>query len=112
MLHLFVYMSAFFSFSPFPVGYMFFQGIRRFSLILILKINFLLFPSVNIVQSLSAYPLNSSCMILSWTLSPSDYNLMYFILEWKILNEDNEIKWLRIPSSVKKYYIHGKFPVL
>nr|XP_019587391.1 PREDICTED: leptin receptor isoform X2 [Rhinolophus sinicus]XP_019587398.1 PREDICTED: leptin receptor isoform X2 [Rhinolophus sinicus]XP_019587406.1 PREDICTED: leptin receptor isoform X2 [Rhinolophus sinicus]XP_019587415.1 PREDICTED: leptin receptor isoform X2 [Rhinolophus sinicus]XP_019587422.1 PREDICTED: leptin receptor isoform X2 [Rhinolophus sinicus]XP_019587430.1 PREDICTED: leptin receptor isoform X2 [Rhinolophus sinicus] len=64
---------------------------------------------VNIVQSLSAYPLNSSCMILSWTLSPSDYNLMYFILEWKILNEDNEIKWLRIPSSVKKYYIHDHF---
>ncbi|XP_039694432.1 leptin receptor isoform X1 [Pteropus medius] len=64
---------------------------------------------VNIVQSLSAYPLNSSCVILSWTLSPSDYNLMYFILEWKILNEDNEIKWLRIPSSVKKYYVHDYF---
>ncbi|XP_073644831.1 leptin receptor isoform X4 [Tursiops truncatus] len=61
---------------------------------------------VNIVQSLSAYPLNSSCVILSWMLSPSDYNLMYFILEWKILHEDNEIKWLRIPSSVKKYYVH------
>lgn len=76
-----------------------------------LKINFLLFPSVNIVQSLSAYPLNSSCVILSWMLSPSDYNLMYFILEWKILNEDSEIKWLRIPSSVKKYYVHGKLTV-
>ncbi|XP_036112164.1 leptin receptor [Molossus molossus] len=64
---------------------------------------------VNIVQSLSAYPLNSSCVILSWMLSLSDYNLMYFILEWKILNEDNEIKWHRIPSSVKKYYIHDHF---
>nr|O02671.3 RecName: Full=Leptin receptor; Short=LEP-R; AltName: Full=OB receptor; Short=OB-R; AltName: CD_antigen=CD295; Flags: Precursor [Sus scrofa] len=64
---------------------------------------------VNIVQSLSAYPLNSSCVGLSWLLSPSDYNLMYFILEWKILNEDHEIKWLRIPSSVKKYYIHDHF---
>nr|XP_036880271.1 leptin receptor isoform X2 [Manis javanica] len=64
---------------------------------------------VNIVQSLSTYPLNSSCVILSWILSPSDYNLMYFIIEWKILNEDNEIKWLRIPSSVKKYYIHDHF---
>nr|XP_031321179.1 leptin receptor isoform X2 [Camelus dromedarius] len=64
---------------------------------------------VNIVQSLSAYPLNSSCVILSWMLSPSDYNLTYFILEWTILNEDNEIKWLRIPSSVKKYYIHDHF---
>ncbi|KAK2499538.1 hypothetical protein MC885_019032 [Smutsia gigantea] len=64
---------------------------------------------VNIVQSLSTYPLNSSCVILSWILSASDYNLMYFIIEWKILNEDSEIKWLRIPSSVKKYYIHDHF---
>uniref|UniRef100_G1MI84 Leptin receptor n=1 Tax=Ailuropoda melanoleuca TaxID=9646 RepID=G1MI84_AILME len=64
---------------------------------------------VNTVQSLSAYPLNSSCVLLSWTLSPSDYYLMYFVTEWKILNEDSEIKWLRIPPSVKKYYIHGKF---
>ncbi|XP_045691454.1 leptin receptor isoform X1 [Phyllostomus hastatus] len=64
---------------------------------------------VNIVQSLNAYPLNSSCVILSWMLSLSDYNLMYFILEWKILNEDSEIKWHRIPSSVKRYYIHDHF---
>lgn len=64
---------------------------------------------VNIVQSLSAYPLNSSCVILSWMLSLTDYKLMYFILEWKILNEDNEIKWRKIPSSVKRYYIHDHF---
>ncbi|XP_037356911.1 leptin receptor isoform X2 [Talpa occidentalis] len=64
---------------------------------------------VNTVQSLSAYPLNSSCVILSWMLSPSDYNLMYFIIEWKVLNEDTEIKWLRIPSSAKKCYIHDHF---
>ncbi|XP_048207456.1 leptin receptor isoform X1 [Perognathus longimembris pacificus] len=64
---------------------------------------------VNIVQSLSAYPLNSSCVILSWMLSPNDYNLMYFIMEWKNLNEEDESKWLRIPSNVKKYYIHDYF---
>ncbi|XP_016045963.1 leptin receptor isoform X3 [Erinaceus europaeus] len=64
---------------------------------------------VNTVQSLSAYPLNSSCVVLSWMLSPSDYNLMYFIVEWKMLSEDSELKWLRIPPSVKKYYIHDQF---
>ncbi|KAL0604180.1 LOW QUALITY PROTEIN: Leptin receptor [Plecturocebus cupreus] len=64
---------------------------------------------VNIVQSLSAYPLNSSCVILSWMLSPSDYKPMYFIIEWKNLNEDDEIKWLRISSSDKKCYIHDHF---
>ncbi|ELW66819.1 Leptin receptor [Tupaia chinensis] len=63
---------------------------------------------VNIVQSLSAYPLNSSCVVLSWMLSPSEYNLMYYIVEWKNLNEDDEVKWLRISSSLKKYYIHAQ----
>lgn len=64
---------------------------------------------VNIVQSFSAYPLNSSCVILTWMVSPSDYNLMYFIVEWKMLDENNEMKWLKIPSSAKKYYIHDHF---
>lgn len=91
---------------------MFFKGIRRFLLILILKRSIFLFSSVNIVQSLNAYPLNSSCVILSWMLSLSDYKLIYFILEWKILNENNEIKWRSIPSSAKRYYIHGKFTIL
>ncbi|KAM6217060.1 leptin receptor [Rhynchocyon petersi] len=64
---------------------------------------------VNTVQSLSAYPLNSSCVILSWMLSPIDYNLMYFIIEWKNLNEVSEVKWTRVSSLVKKYYIHDNF---
>ncbi|XP_044094329.1 leptin receptor isoform X2 [Neovison vison] len=68
-----------------------------------------LMSKVNSVQSLSAYPLNNSCVLLSWTLLPSDYSLMYFVTEWKILNEDSEVKWLRIPPSVKKYYIHDHF---
>ncbi|MEJ1282709.1 leptin receptor [Cricetulus griseus] len=65
--------------------------------------------SVSAVQSLSAYPLSSSCVILSWTLSPGDYNLIYLVIEWKNLNEDDGIKWLKIPSNVKKYYIHDNF---
>ncbi|XP_070448355.1 leptin receptor isoform X3 [Equus przewalskii] len=64
---------------------------------------------VNAVESLRAYPLNSSCVILSWTLAAGDYNLVSFIIEWKILTEDGDIKWLRVPSSVKKYYIHDHF---
>ncbi|GAB1288677.1 Leptin receptor [Apodemus speciosus] len=64
---------------------------------------------VGAVESLSAYPLSSSCVILSWTLSPDDYSLLYLVVEWKILNEDDGMKWLRIPSNVKKYYIHDNF---
>ncbi|XP_076420694.1 leptin receptor isoform X3 [Peromyscus maniculatus bairdii] len=61
---------------------------------------------VSAVESLSAYPLSSSSVILSWTLSPGDYNLLYLVIEWKNLNEEDGMKWLRIPSNVKKYYIH------
>ncbi|XP_050998788.1 LOW QUALITY PROTEIN: leptin receptor-like [Acomys russatus] len=64
---------------------------------------------VSVVQSLSAYPLSSSCVILSWTLSPADYNLFYLVIKWKNLNEDDGMKWLRIPLNVKKYYIHDNF---
>ncbi|XP_039770621.1 leptin receptor [Ornithorhynchus anatinus] len=64
---------------------------------------------VDIVQSLGAYPLNSSCVILSWVLSSHGYNLKSFVIEWKNLNEDNEMKWLRVPTNVNKYYIHDHF---
>lgn len=64
---------------------------------------------VNAVQSLSAYPLSSSCVILSWTLSPDDYSLLYLVIEWKNLNDDDGMKWLRIPSNVNKFYIHDNF---
>ncbi|XP_006879902.1 PREDICTED: leptin receptor-like [Elephantulus edwardii] len=64
---------------------------------------------VNIVRSFIAYPLNNSCVILSWMLSPSDYNLMYFIIEWKSLDENSEIKWNRVLPSVKKYYVYDHF---
>ncbi|XP_028726062.1 leptin receptor isoform X2 [Peromyscus leucopus] len=64
---------------------------------------------VSAVESLSAYPLSSSSVILSWTLSPGDYNLLYLVIEWKNLNEEDGMKWLRIPSNVKKYYIHDNF---
>lgn len=67
---------------------------------------------MNAVQSLSAYPLSSSCVILSWTLSPDDYSLLYLVIEWKNLNDDDGMKWLRIPSNVNKYYIHGMCTVL
>ncbi|XP_057639991.1 leptin receptor isoform X2 [Chionomys nivalis] len=68
-----------------------------------------LMSKVSAVQSLSAYPLSSNCVIVSWTLAPGDYNLIYLVIEWKNLNEDDGMKWLRIPSNVRKYYIHDNF---
>uniref|UniRef100_A0A8C8SH82 Leptin receptor n=1 Tax=Pelusios castaneus TaxID=367368 RepID=A0A8C8SH82_9SAUR len=65
--------------------------------------------TVNIVQSLSAYPVNSSCVILSWTLSPPMHVVTSFVIEWKNLNEEKEIKWIRTAPNISKYYIYDHF---
>ena len=68
----------------------------------------LLVPSVNVVRSLSAYPVNSTCVILIWTLSPRIYGITSFVIEWKNLNKEEEMKWVRVPPNITKYYIYGE----
>ncbi|NWW91336.1 LEPR protein, partial [Rhynochetos jubatus] len=65
--------------------------------------------TVNAVQSLSAYPVNSTCVILSWTLSPQIHALTSFVIEWKNLNKEEEMKWVRVPPAISKYYIYDHF---
>lgn len=64
---------------------------------------------VNVVQSLSAYPVNSTCVILLWTLSPQIYVITSFVIEWKNLNNEEEMKWVRVPPNTSKYYIYGEW---
>ncbi|KAM6397044.1 leptin receptor isoform 3-T3 [Pluvialis apricaria] len=65
--------------------------------------------TVSVVQSLSAYPVNSTCVILIWTLSPQIYVITSFIIEWKNLNKEEEMKWVRVPPNISKYYIYDHF---
>ncbi|XP_063199840.1 leptin receptor isoform X3 [Chroicocephalus ridibundus] len=65
--------------------------------------------TVSIVESLSAYPVNSTCVILIWTLSPHIYVITSFIIEWKNLNKEEEMKWVRVPPNISKYYIYDHF---
>ncbi|NXJ76694.1 LEPR protein, partial [Trogon melanurus] len=65
--------------------------------------------TVNVVQSLHAYPVNSTCVVLVWTLSPHTYAITAFVLEWKNLNKEEEIKWVRVPPNVNKYYLYDHF---
>ncbi|XP_037259565.1 leptin receptor isoform X3 [Falco biarmicus] len=65
--------------------------------------------TVSAVQSLSAYPVNSTCVILIWTLSPQIYVITSFIIEWKNLNKEEEMKWVRVPPNISKYYIYDHF---
>ncbi|XP_074689271.1 leptin receptor [Strix aluco] len=65
--------------------------------------------TVNVVRSLSAYPVNSTCVILIWTLSPRIYGITSFVIEWKNLNKEEEMKWVRVPPNITKYYIYDHF---
>ncbi|XP_027507591.1 leptin receptor isoform X1 [Corapipo altera] len=65
--------------------------------------------TVDAVRSLSAYPVNSTCVIVVWTLSPQIYMITSFVIEWKNLNKEEEIKWVRVPPNMSKYYIYDYF---
>lgn len=65
--------------------------------------------TVNAVQSLIAYPVNSTCVILTWTLSPQIYVITSFIIEWRNLNKEEEMKWVQVPPNISKYYIYDHF---
>ncbi|NXE25240.1 LEPR protein, partial [Ardeotis kori] len=65
--------------------------------------------TVSAVRSLSAYPVNSTCVILIWTLSPPVYAITSFVIEWKNLNKEEEMKWVRVPPNITKYYIYDHF---
>ncbi|NWI66766.1 LEPR protein, partial [Todus mexicanus] len=65
--------------------------------------------AVSVVQSLSAYPVNNTCVILLWTLSPERPPITSFVIEWKNLNKEEEMKWVRVPPNISKYYIYDHF---
>ncbi|XP_072853859.2 leptin receptor isoform X1 [Pogona vitticeps] len=65
--------------------------------------------TVNVVKYLSVYPVNSSCVIVSWVLSPMTYSVTSFVIEWINLSEEEQIKWIIIHSDVRKCHIFDNF---
>ncbi|NXK68894.1 LEPR protein, partial [Sylvietta virens] len=65
--------------------------------------------TVDAVQSLSAYLVNSTCVVLVWSLSPQIPGIKSFVVEWKSLNKGEQMKWLRIPPNLRKYFIYDHF---
>ncbi|NXD38743.1 LEPR protein, partial [Copsychus sechellarum] len=65
--------------------------------------------TVDAVQSLSAYLVNSSCVVVVWTLSPQIPGIKSFVIEWKNLNKGEQMKWLRVPPNLRKYFIYDHF---
>ncbi|NXE97488.1 LEPR protein, partial [Menura novaehollandiae] len=65
--------------------------------------------TVNSVQSLSAYLVNSTCVIVVWTLSPQIHGVTALVIEWKKLNKEEELKWVRVPPNISKYFIYDYF---
>ncbi|NXG13684.1 LEPR protein, partial [Grallaria varia] len=65
--------------------------------------------TVGAVRSLSAYPVNSSCVLLLWALCPQSHPVTSWVIEWKNLNKGEEVKWVRVPPNRSKYYIYDDF---
>lgn len=63
---------------------------------------------MSVVESLRAYLVNSTCVLLIWTLSPQIYTITSFVIEWKHLNKEEELKWVRVPPNISQYYIYGE----
>ncbi|NXB78054.1 LEPR protein, partial [Donacobius atricapilla] len=65
--------------------------------------------TVDAVQSLSAYLVNSTCVVVVWSLSPQIPGIKSFVIEWKNLNRAEQMKWLRVPPNLRKYFIYDHF---
>ncbi|NWX29443.1 LEPR protein, partial [Notiomystis cincta] len=65
--------------------------------------------TVDAVQSLSAHLVNSTCVVVVWALSPQVPGVTSFVIEWKNLNREEEMKWLRVPPDLRKYLIYDHF---
>ncbi|NXT62609.1 LEPR protein, partial [Chaetops frenatus] len=65
--------------------------------------------TVDAVQSLSAFLVNSTCVVVVWTLWPQIPGIISFVIEWKNLNQEEEMKWLRVPPDLRKYFIYDHF---
>uniref|UniRef100_A0A8D2MXB7 Leptin receptor immunoglobulin-like domain-containing protein n=1 Tax=Zonotrichia albicollis TaxID=44394 RepID=A0A8D2MXB7_ZONAL len=65
--------------------------------------------TVDAVQSLSAYLVNSTCVVVVWSLSPQTPGIKSFVIEWRNLNKEEQVKWLRVPPDLRKYFIYDHF---
>ncbi|NWH40389.1 LEPR protein, partial [Chloropsis hardwickii] len=65
--------------------------------------------TVDAVQSLSAYLVNSTCVVLVWSLCPQTPGVKSFVIEWKHLDKEEQVKWLRVPPNLRKYFIYDHF---
>ncbi|NXO45306.1 LEPR protein, partial [Locustella ochotensis] len=65
--------------------------------------------TVDAVQSLSAYLVNSTCVVVVWSLCPQIPGIKSFVIEWKNLNREEQMKWLPVPPNLRKYFIYDHF---
>ncbi|NXR49013.1 LEPR protein, partial [Hippolais icterina] len=65
--------------------------------------------TVDAVQSLSAHLVNSTCVVVVWSLSPKIPGIKSFVIEWRNLNREEQMKWLRVPPNLRKYFIYDHF---
>ncbi|XP_041063747.1 leptin receptor-like [Carcharodon carcharias] len=67
--------------------------------------------AVHILRSLHASMINSSCVIVSWSVFPLNYQPTSYVIEWKSLpnNDGGKLKWMRAAANLTTMYIHDYF---
>ncbi|XP_072367213.1 leptin receptor [Scyliorhinus torazame] len=70
--------------------------------------------AVHILRSLHASTINSSCVLVSWSVLPLIYQATSFVLEWKSLLNNNEgkVKWMRVAANLTTVFIYDHFSPL
>ncbi|CAH2310940.1 leptin receptor isoform X1, partial [Pelobates cultripes] len=68
--------------------------------------------AVSAVRSFSVYLINSSCVVAMWTLLPSLYTPSEFVVEWRNLRKEADVRWTFIPANVTRYYIEDVFFII
>ncbi|XP_067846483.1 leptin receptor isoform X2 [Heptranchias perlo] len=67
--------------------------------------------AVQALRSLYASMMNRSCVIVSWSLFPLNYQPTSFVIEWKSLpnNDEDRLKWMRVSANLTSVYIYDHF---
>ncbi|XP_078074553.1 leptin receptor isoform X2 [Mustelus asterias] len=67
--------------------------------------------AVHVLRSLHASMINGSCVIVSWSVFPLNYQPTSFVIEWKSLlnNNGGKVKWMRAAANLTTVFIYDHF---
>uniref|UniRef100_UPI00398EE706 leptin receptor n=1 Tax=Pristiophorus japonicus TaxID=55135 RepID=UPI00398EE706 len=67
--------------------------------------------AVHVLRSLHASVINSSCVMVSWSVFPLNHHSTSFVIEWKSLpnSDEGRMKWMRASADLTRVYLYDHF---